>query len=196
MKTLFRTVTVLVLAVWGATATAAPIAFEIAGGSAKASGFAAGTVVDLKLSKDLTSEFTLDVGQSKTINFLDISVSGSGLALGLIEATLNFTDPLQASANGLFVGLAVVLNKTAGGVVSVLDNPGTIAFGNGGLFGVTFNGFEKSCQSCSALSGTVTATVSLLKAPHGVPEPATLTLLGAGLAAFAFGARRRRQRNS
>ena len=183
------------------TAVAAPIAFEISGGSATPIGFAVGTTVSVNPSPGLASAFELDLDAasptpaSRTFDFLDISVSGEGITTGIIAATLNFSTPVLGSATGLLVGFAVLLDELATGTVEVLANPGPIGFGNGGLFGVTFQGISDTCIGCSKLSGTIKATVTLLKAPGSVPvpEPATLTLLGAGLIALALTSRRRRR---
>lgn len=188
------TVAALAIGFWASTATAAAIPFEISGGSATASGFAVGSNVSITTSPGLASSFSLslDGPSSHTVSFLDIHVSGTGGVAGTVEASLNFASPLLSSATGLLVGFGVILDSLAGGGVGVVSNPGPIAFGDGGLFGVTFQGFTASCLFCSELKGTVTATISLLKAPRStVPEPATLTLLGAGILAFALSRRRR-----
>ena len=153
------------------TANAVPIEFGITGGSATAYGFAEGTNVSIQTNDELISTFTLDVGSSKTVKFLDISVSGKGIAAGFIDASLQFGSPVVGDASGLLVGLAVILDSLGSGGVTPIDHPGLISFGDGGLFGISFNGFTKSCFACTALSGTVTATISLLKAPTRVPEP-------------------------
>ena len=185
-------------ALWASTAGAIPIDFQISGATSSAAGFAAGSTVSITPSSEVTSPFSLNLdgppgAESHTFDFLDISVGGSGLVAGVIQASLSFTDPVVGSASGLFVGLSVILDHVAGGTVTVISNPAPIAFGDGGLFGVTFQGFGARCYSCEALTGTVTATVTLLEAPRAVPEPATLSLLGAGLGAFAFASRRRRK---
>jgi hypothetical protein len=88
-------------------------------------------------------------------------------------------------------GFAVNLGLFGTGSVSVLDDPDPVAFGNGGLFDVTFHGFSSSCLLCRSVGGTVQATVSLLSAPRAdVPEPATIGLLGAGLALLGWTRRR------
>lgn len=182
-----------IVALWAASANAVPIAFEISGGSATAYGLALGTTVNISPNPELVGAFSLDVGESKTVKFLDISVSGNGAIGGFVDAALNFVAPVTGSANSLLAGAGFLLSGLGGfGGLTVVSNPAPISFGDGGLFAVSFQGFESSCFACSALTGTVTATISLLKAPASVPEPATLTLLGAGLAALAFGARRRR----
>src|SRR5690606_5696328 len=87
-----------IIAFWASSASAVPIAFEISGGSATAYGFALGSTVNVTPNPELAGTFALDVGESKTVKFLDISVSGSGVVAGFIDATLNFAAPVLGNA--------------------------------------------------------------------------------------------------
>ncbi len=186
------------LALAGIAGGAQAIPFQITGGSAEATGVTFGSTVSVSPNSNLARSFDLLEGQTTNpFPFLDVIVTGQGIVAGYIDAQLDFAAPTIATADGVLAGFSVILGWHSGGSLWVLEDPGPISFGDGGLFDVDFFGFSDSCSYCSSLSGTVTATVSLLRSPTGgavpVSEPATLSLLGIGLLAMGFMTRRRRR---
>ena len=186
---------------------AAPIQFAIdgPGSSVTTSGLelCGGCSLETTLSSGLGStSFELFEGDAFSFDFFDLTATGSIGALGgIVSATLAFTLPTVASGTGSALAAAGWLNIIfavggAGGL-SFYDQPGDIAFGDGGLFSVSFSGAGDECvggmfSSCT-LNDIVTATVTLVQAPSavGIPEPSTVLLFGLGLFLVAFLVRRR-----
>lgn len=178
----------------GLAGGAQAIPFVITGGSATTEGITAGSTVTVTPSAGLARAFDLQEGQTTDpFPFLDVTVTGEGAVAGFINAELDFSAPAITTADGVLAGFSVILGWYSGGSLWVLDDPGPIAFGDGGWFDVNFFGFSDECSFCNTLSGTVTATVSLLRSPRGpvaVSAPATLSLLGIGLLAVVGLSRR------
>ncbi|SLN45327.1 PEP-CTERM sorting domain-containing protein [Oceanibacterium hippocampi] len=134
--------------------------------------------------------FDLEVGDSKTVNFFKISVSGfltGGTAD--IAATLAFDAPTgtggaTGSGNGSY---ATFLGLISGGTVTWTTQPGTLTDSDGNSFSVVFSNILEGGLGNST---KVKATITLLEEAE-VPEPAALGLLGLGLLGLGIARRRK-----
>ena len=192
VKRFFRsTVAGALLAVATHAANAAPINFVISSATATPYGVSVGSTVSVTSLVPNNMSFTLDnvAGPSSTtFDFLHVDVTGIGAVAGYIDAALNFSSPVTNTAGGVLGGFAVILGIGSTGMLTVLNDPGPIAF-DGGWFDVDFIGFSTSCVLCNHIAGNVQAKVTLTS----VPEPGTVSLLGAGLLALALAGRRRKR---
>jgi hypothetical protein len=141
------------------------------------------------------------VNQSYTFNFGTVNFQEPGSMNGItsnetdflgVTAKLTFTDPTNTLQSILATGTATTGSVSDVGVdYSIVWDPVSVAFGNGGLFDISF----ANLSFAQAGSQTQTATITLRSlsqvSANEVPEPASFASLGLGLAAFA-GVRRKK----
>lgn len=164
------------------------------------------TLLDVRFSTAGTftpQTFALNaVNQFHTFNFGSIDFQEPNSMNGItsneqdllgVTAKLTFTDPTNSVQSIFATGTATAGPVNDPGIdYSIVWNPVSVAFGNGGLFDISFARLDFT----GAGSKVQTATITLRSIPqqvpsNDVPEPTSIALLGLGLAAFA-GVRRKK----
>lgn len=133
---------------------------------------------------DLDSQSaSLEVGETATFDFFDISVGGLGGALVDITATMAFATPGGSATSAGGGAFATAFGVISGGYLT-WDGPVSVDLGNGTVYSVAF---ENILEGGLGDTTSVQAYVTLNK----VPEPGTLALVGLGL--LGAGVVRRKQ---
>jgi hypothetical protein len=107
-----------------------------------------------------------------------------------VLVTISFTSPLIGNQLVTLTGSATPgpVNDSAVDYSLTFGDPILVAFGKNGQFSLDVLNLSFSANGPQDLQ----ATVALLKAPQVVPEPASLALMGVGLAGLALRSKRRK----
>jgi hypothetical protein len=174
-------------------ANATPVTFDLAGGPksfVQVTDFNPGFIcifcgIDTDLNPSLGSlTRSLDVGQSWTFDFFEISFFGIGGGTGTISAALGFDAPTGAPTVGGLGngGFATFLGFITGGSLTWTSPVNYYTLADGTSYSVAFSNLSGVTTS----TATVRATIS-----RNVPEPTTLALFGLALLAIGLVRRRR-----
>jgi hypothetical protein len=188
-------------------AEASPIYFNVAGGDSSVAGLVPSSVVitdqsswgTTTLSTALvaglgSNTFTLDDAEFQTFDFFTLTVSGSGLGVADIAATLAFETPTNLSASGSAdLGWLTFRGKISGGFLfwDSLTLPDVFNI-DGNIVSIDF---QSGVKLIAGNTVTVKATVTNFGggAPYSVPEPSMLILVGTCLFGLSGVARRKKK---
>ena len=151
-------------------------------------------ILTADLATTLSDElFTLSDGESSSFDFFnfDLDIEGYPIAGGnfTVEATLAFSPPNDANVTGGGSGTwGTFLGAVSGGILTWSNIPTTFTLLDGNEITIAFaSGVDIFCGTDTMIQATVTNNGG---AP--VPEPATILLLGGGLAGLAFYRRKKK----